>query len=67
MAFRIDAAVADRLRNAAFWTPQLHLYEIVERALELYLDRIEAERGGPFPDRGWARPPQIGADDMNIE
>jgi hypothetical protein len=66
MAFRIDAAVADRLRNAAFWTPQLHMYEIVERALELYLDELEAERGGPFPDRGWARPPQIGPDDVNI-
>lgn len=48
-SYYISAAVIERLKRAAYWTPGLSKNQIVERALKAELDRLEGERGEPFP------------------
>lgn len=47
----IDAAVLDRARNAAYWTPGVSLSALIEQGLRAEIARLEAERGEPFPPR----------------
>lgn len=47
----IDAGVVERAKRAVFWTPGLTLTALVEEALAREVDRREAERGEPFPER----------------
>lgn len=47
----IDSELANRLRNATFYTPEMTMYQIVEEGLESVLARMEEQRGGPFPQR----------------
>lgn len=47
----LDADTIERVRNAAFWTPGETLSSISSRALEAEIERMEAARGEPFPER----------------
>lgn len=47
----VDPQVLERAKAAAFWTPGLSLSGLVQAALLRELERLEAERGGPFPER----------------
>lgn len=47
----VDPGLLERARAAAFWTPGLTLSGLVADALRRELDRLEAERGEPFPER----------------
>lgn len=51
LTVHVPVSVSDRAKNAVFWTPGLTLADLAERALRNELDRIEAERGEPFPNR----------------
>lgn len=41
----------ERAKNAVYWTPGLTLAGMAEQAFAEILDRLEAERGEPFPQR----------------
>ena len=47
----LSVGLVDRLRNAAYWDPELTIAGIAERALTREIDRIEEDRGSPFPPR----------------
>lgn len=48
---QLSADTIERLRNAVYWTPGATLAGIVEACLLETVDRMEHERGGPFPKR----------------
>lgn len=50
MTVRLRPDVLQRLHNAVFWTPGETVTGFVEREVEAALERLERERGGPFPD-----------------
>ncbi len=52
----LSKTVSDRLRAAAYWTPGETLAAIAERAFVAEVDRMEQERGEPFPTAGKLRP-----------
>jgi len=41
----------DRVKNAVYWTPGLTLAGLSEDALRRAVDRLEKERGEPYPAR----------------
>jgi hypothetical protein len=41
----------ERARNAAYWKPGLTLASLAEQALREYIDKLETEQGGAFPQR----------------
>jgi hypothetical protein len=41
----------DRLKNAVYWTPGLTLAGLAEATLREAIDKLEKERGEPFPPR----------------
>jgi hypothetical protein len=41
----------DRVKNAVYWTPGLTLAGLAEQALAKTVDRLEKERGEPYPHR----------------
>jgi hypothetical protein len=43
--------LVDRMRNAAYWDPELTIAGIAEQALRAAMEQIEKDRGGPFPPR----------------
>lgn len=47
----LDGAIADRARDAVYHTPGLTLSGLIATALTRELDRLEHERGRPFPAR----------------
>lgn len=47
----LSTELIDRARNAVFWTPGLTLAALTEKAVSAALDRLEDERGEPFPSR----------------
>lgn len=53
----VDHELLERAKAAAYWTPGLTLSGLVAEALRRELERLEAERGSPFPDRGGPLPP----------
>jgi hypothetical protein len=57
----ISESLMERIRNAAFWTPGETLSGLGERAVELEIERLEKQNGGPFAPRTQAvrrgRPP----------
>jgi hypothetical protein len=67
MTFHIDAELAERLRNAVYWTPaNVTLSGTARDALWAALEQLEARfnEGEPFPDRDenlqGGRPPSSG-------
>ena len=51
LTVHLPADVADRAKNAVYWTPGLTLAGLAEAALLKAVERLEKERGGPFPPR----------------
>jgi len=47
----IDYSVAERVKNAVYWTPGLTMARFIERALEVAIDKLEEDRGGKFEMR----------------
>jgi hypothetical protein len=48
---QIDAALVEKVRDAAFWTPGLTMADIVEDGVRRALVALEKKNGGPFPPR----------------
>lgn len=49
--YHISVEVAEKARDAAWWTPGLTLAALVEKGMSAEIARLEAERGEPFPPR----------------
>ena len=47
----VDYDVADRVKNAVYWTPGLTMARFIERALEVAIDKLEEDRGEKFETR----------------
>ena len=47
----VDYDVADRVKNAVYWTPGLTMERFIEKALEDAIDKLEEDRGGKFEAR----------------
>lgn len=47
----VDYNVAERVKNAVYWTPGLTMAKFIERALEDAIQKLEDERGGRFDAR----------------
>ena len=47
----VDYDVADRVKNAVYWTPGLTMARFIEKALEAAIDKLEEDRGGKFEAR----------------
>ena len=47
----VDYDVADRVKNAVYWTPGLTMARFIEKALEDAIDKLEEDRGGKFEAR----------------
>ncbi len=51
LTVHVPAELSGRAKNAVYWTPGLTLARLAERALTAELERLEAGRGEPFPER----------------
>lgn len=51
LTVHVPPDVSERAKDAVYWTPGLTLADLAETALRRELDRIEEERGEPFPKR----------------
>ncbi len=51
LTVHVTVAVAERAKNAVYWTPGLTLASLTENALVKALESIEKAQGGPFPHR----------------
>lgn len=47
----VDYEVADRVKNAVYWTPGLTMARFIEKALEVAIDKLEEDRGEKFEAR----------------
>ena len=47
----VDYDVADRVKNAVYWTPGLTMARFIEKALEDAIEKLEEEKGGKFEAR----------------
>lgn len=47
----VDYDVAERVKNAVYWTPGLTMARFIEKALEDAIQKLEDERGGRFDGR----------------
>lgn len=52
----VEPEVLERAKAAAYWTPGLTLSALTTEALVREVDRLEKERGEPFPARGGELP-----------
>lgn len=51
VTFHMPTDLIERTRNAVFWTSGATLAGLVEEAVAAHLDKLEKERGEPFPQR----------------
>lgn len=49
--FVLTPEVIERIRTAAFWTPGASMSGIVAEATEIYIRKLEKQRGAKFVDR----------------
>ncbi len=47
----LEFDLAERLKNAAYWNPQVTLSGLTNQALRAAMDLLESENGGPYPPR----------------
>jgi hypothetical protein len=47
----LDGALVERIRNAAYWNPELSVAGVAEMGIKIALERIEKEHGGAYPPR----------------
>ena len=52
MTIHLPVELIERMKNTVYWTPGLTLAELSETALARRMDELEADKGGPFPQRG---------------
>lgn len=50
ITIEMDRALAQKLRSAVYYTPGLTMYQVVEKGVEVVIDKLERDRGEPFPD-----------------
>jgi hypothetical protein len=51
MTMHIPESLAERIRNAVYWTPGLTISDVATKGLNRIMDELEEENGGEFPDR----------------
>ena len=51
LTVHLEAALADRVKNAAYWNPRLTIAAIAEQGIRLAIERFEREHGGKYPPR----------------
>lgn len=51
LTVHLDAALADRVKNAAYWNPRLTIAGIAEQGIRHAIERIERENGGRYKPR----------------
>ncbi|MBX9580840.1 MAG: hypothetical protein K2X87_11080, partial [Gemmataceae bacterium] len=51
LTVHLDAALVERVKNAAYWNPRLTIARIAAEGIQAALDRVERENGGPYPQR----------------
>jgi hypothetical protein len=51
LTIHLPVELIDRVKNVVYWTPGLTLAGLGEEALRAIVERLEAERGDPFPPR----------------
>lgn len=47
----LDGTLVERIRNAAYWNPELTVASVAEMGIKIALERIEKEHGGAYPPR----------------
>lgn len=52
IAVRLPAELAEKARNAVYWTPGMTLSQLAQIAFSHTLECMETLRGIPFPPRG---------------
>jgi hypothetical protein len=48
----ISGDVADRIKNAVYWTPGMTMAGFIEESLATAIEKLEQEKGERFPQRG---------------
>ena len=51
LTVHLPVDLIERVKNAVYWTPGLTLARLAEEALTAAVERLERERGEPFPPR----------------
>lgn len=51
LTVHLPVELIERVKNAVYWTPGLTLAGLAEEALAAAVERLEHERGEPFPPR----------------
>lgn len=51
LTVHLDAALADRVKNAAYWNPRLTIAGIAEQGIRHAIEKIERENGGRYKPR----------------
>jgi hypothetical protein len=51
LTVHLPVELIERIKNAVYWTPGLTLAGLAEEAFTAAVERLERERGGPFPPR----------------
>jgi hypothetical protein len=51
LTVHLEAALADRVKNAAYWNPRLTIAAIAEQGIRSAIEKFEREHGGKYPPR----------------
>ena len=51
LTVHLEASLAERVKNAAYWNPRLTIAGIAEQGIRLAIERVEREHGGKYPPR----------------
>ncbi len=51
LTVHLSVALIDRVKNTVYWTPGLTLASLAETALQQLVEKLERQRGEPFPPR----------------
>lgn len=51
LTVHLPVDLIDRIKNAVYWTPGLTLAGLAEEALTAAVEKLERQRGEPFPPR----------------
>ena len=51
LTVHLEASLAERVKNAAYWNPRLTIAGIAEQGIRLAIERFEREHGGKYPPR----------------
>jgi len=51
LTVHLEASLAERVKNAAYWNPRLTIAGIAEQGIRLAIEKCEREHGGKYPQR----------------